>query len=75
VPESLSSPSSAAAIGGWRKASYCNIGDCVEVASLMDGRVGLRDSKDPDGGRLVMSRAQMAGLLDAIKAGQLDHLV
>jgi hypothetical protein len=74
VPEPISSSPSSAAIGKWRKASYCNNGECVEVALLAGGRVGLRDSKDPGGGALVLSREQAAALLDGIKAGELDHL-
>lgn len=35
----------------WVKSSYSvNDGNCVELAGLADGRVGVRDSKDPDGG-------------------------
>ena len=38
---------------GWRKAaaSDANSG-CVEIAFLADGRVGVRDSKDPGSSRL-----------------------
>ncbi|MFC6878529.1 MULTISPECIES: DUF397 domain-containing protein [Actinomadura] len=41
----------------WRKASRSNDtgGSCVEVATLPQG-VGVRDSKDPDGPRLLLSR-------------------
>lgn len=39
----------------WRKSSYSGGGqDCVEVAAV-GGTVAVRDSKDPDGGRLVLS--------------------
>jgi hypothetical protein len=41
----------------WRKSSYSSSqGDeCVEPADLA-GAVGIRDSKDPDGPRLAVSR-------------------
>ncbi|CRK60585.1 hypothetical protein [Alloactinosynnema sp. L-07] len=40
--------------GPWRKSSFSNNqDDCVEVA--FPGQVGLRDSKNPDGGRLIVS--------------------
>jgi hypothetical protein len=39
----------------WHKSSYSgsNGGQCIEVAA--SGRVLVRDSKNPDGGRLVFS--------------------
>jgi hypothetical protein len=42
----------------WRKARRSNEhgGDCVELAGL-PGVVAVRDSKDPEGPRLVVSRA------------------
>lgn len=40
----------------WRKSSYSgNTGNCVEVADLGNA-VALRDSKDPQGTVLVLSR-------------------
>ncbi|GAB3652388.1 DUF397 domain-containing protein [Actinocorallia lasiicapitis] len=54
----------------WRKSSYSNAtsGDCVESAILL-GSVGLRDSKHPEHGHHVYSRATYSALLNAIKAG------
>jgi hypothetical protein len=52
----------------WRKSSYSgsNGGDCVEVASNLPGVVAVRDSKDPDGPKLMFSpdewRAFAAGI-------------
>ena len=41
----------------WRKSSYSSqSGNCVEVARNPPGLVAVRDSKEPDVGRLVVSR-------------------
>ena len=41
----------------WRKSSYSSqSGNCVEVARNLSGLVAVRDSKEPDGARLVVSR-------------------
>jgi hypothetical protein len=41
----------------WRKSSYSSqSGNCVEVARNLPGLVAVRDSKEPDGARLVVSR-------------------
>ncbi|MFG2005916.1 DUF397 domain-containing protein [Spirillospora sp. NPDC048911] len=52
----------------WRKSSYSGDsgGQCVELADLGD-RVGVRDSKDPEGGVLVVTRRT---LLNGLR----DHL-
>ncbi len=55
----------------WRKSSHSSAqgNDCVELASA--GRViAVRDSKDPDGPRLFVSRSAMRRL--AAKVGRLD---
>ncbi|MFG3619362.1 DUF397 domain-containing protein [Nocardia sp. NPDC047654] len=40
----------------WFKSSRSSAGsDCVEIAHLDGGRVGVRDSKNPQGGVLVFS--------------------
>jgi hypothetical protein len=44
-----------------------NDGNCVEVADNLPGVVAVRDSKDPDGGALVLSRDTFRGLLDFVK--------
>ncbi|MBD2891253.1 hypothetical protein amrb99_01560 [Actinomadura sp. RB99] len=58
----------------WRKSSYSggtSGSDCVEVAALVSG-VGLRDSKDPNGGRVTLDRASFAALLARVRSGALD---
>jgi hypothetical protein len=53
----------------WRKSSYSggtSDHQCVELGRLALG-IGVRDSKDPDGGYLTLSIAQFAGLIGQIK--------
>lgn len=45
-------------------------GNCVEVAVWPGGRVALRDSKDPDGARLLFDRAEASAWLAGVKAGR-----
>jgi hypothetical protein len=41
----------------WRKSSYSGQdGNCVEMARNLPGLVAIRDSKAPDGAKLVVSR-------------------
>jgi hypothetical protein len=41
----------------WRKSSYSSQdGNCVEVALNLPGLVAVRDSKEPDGDKLVLSQ-------------------
>ena len=52
----------------WCKASRSsgNGGNCVEVARLSDG-VGIRDSKDPEGPKLLVGRGEFAVLVAVLK--------
>ncbi|MGX7829199.1 DUF397 domain-containing protein [Actinokineospora sp. 24-640] len=55
----------------WRKSTFSGSGgtgggNCVEAARLSAGRFGLRDSKAPTGGVLVLPGSGMAALLSAI---------
>ncbi|MFA1545547.1 DUF397 domain-containing protein [Actinomadura chokoriensis] len=52
----------------WRKSSRSsgNGGACVEVAGLSDA-IGIRDSKDPYGPRLIVGRSEFAALLATLK--------
>ncbi|MFD0691370.1 DUF397 domain-containing protein [Actinomadura fibrosa] len=59
----------------WRKSSHSGSATdeaCVEVARLVPG-VGIRDSKDPDGGRLSLSGVGFGELVGRIKSGALDR--
>ncbi|TDC90621.1 DUF397 domain-containing protein [Actinomadura sp. 7K507] len=55
----------------WRTSSHSggtNDHQCVELGRLAPGvGIGMRDSKDPDGGHLTLTVAEFAALLDGIK--------
>jgi hypothetical protein len=53
----------------WRKSSFSGGGNCVEVARNLPGIVAVRDSKNPHGPALVISRAGWAAFTDSVKAG------
>lgn len=60
----------------WRKSSRSGSGqqgqsDCVEVAQFNDA-VGVRDSKNPQGGRLSLSAEGFAELVARVKRAELD---
>jgi Domain of unknown function (DUF397) len=41
----------------WRKSSHSSDqGECVEVTALPSGSIGVRDSKNPEGPRLTLTR-------------------
>jgi hypothetical protein len=56
----------------WRKARRSqHNGGCVEVAAF-DEVVAVRDSKRPEGGAHVVSRAAFAAFLADVKSGRFD---
>ena len=54
----------------WHKSSYSGNGggDCVEVAHSLSDVVAVRDSKDPDGPVLVVSRDEWARFTARLRA-------
>ncbi|WP_369391129.1 DUF397 domain-containing protein [Streptomyces sp. CG1] len=56
----------------WSKSSYSGNEDsyCVEVADFSN-RIGVRDSKNPDGPVLLFDMPDWAGFVTAVRAGQL----
>ncbi|MFF4240971.1 DUF397 domain-containing protein [Actinomadura geliboluensis] len=52
----------------WRKStrSTSTGGECVELAALPDG-VAVRDSKDPNGPKLLVSHDEFAALVTSLK--------
>lgn len=57
----------------WRKSSYSGgntSGECVEIGIPEEGsveKVGIRDSKDPEGGVFIVAPAAFRGFLQAVK--------
>jgi len=66
LPEIISS--------SWRKSSHSTYnGNCVEVGTLRDGRVGVRDTKDREEGPvLVFPRSQWNAFLADVVRGRFD---
>lgn len=54
----------------WKKSSRSggNGGQCVELA-VTDEHGGVRDSKNPEGGALLISRTQLNEFLTAVRHG------
>jgi Domain of unknown function (DUF397) len=52
----------------WKKSSYSSStgGNCVEVAALPDGGRAIRDSKNPNGGMLLLTPAQWRELAKSL---------
>jgi hypothetical protein len=60
----------------WVKSSAsAQNGNCVELASLHDGGVAVRDSKDPNGPVLRYTALEWEAFLAGAKAGEFDSLV
>ncbi|MGH3477214.1 MAG: DUF397 domain-containing protein [Pseudonocardiaceae bacterium] len=65
---------------GWRKSSFsgsggAGSGNCIELASLADGTIALRNSNHPDAGALVFTRTEMHAWIKGCKAGEFDDLI
>jgi len=59
----------------WKKSSFSfSNGECVELALLTDGSVGMRDSKDPDGSVLRFTRGEIDAFIKGASSGEFDTL-
>jgi hypothetical protein len=53
----------------WRTSSYSgNSGNCVQVATNLPGLVAIRDSKNSEGSRLLVSAAAWQAFVQVLKA-------
>jgi Domain of unknown function (DUF397) len=58
----------------WVKSSLSGAGgDCVEVASMPGGRIGVRDSKDTQGAILRFTPAEWNAFIGGVRIGEFDH--
>ena len=53
-------------VGVWRKATG-NGGDCVEVASTGKPLIAVRDSKDPNGPKLAVTRSTWESFIQRVR--------
>jgi hypothetical protein len=58
----------------WVKSSlsFAN-GNCVEVASLPEGGIGIRDSKDRERAILRFTPEEWRAFLDGVRLGEFDN--
>ncbi|MGK8503457.1 DUF397 domain-containing protein [Nocardia asiatica] len=58
----------------WFKSTRSAAGnDCVEIAHLDGGRVGVRDSKNPNGGVLVFTPSEWDAFVSGAREGKFDR--
>jgi Domain of unknown function (DUF397) len=57
----------------WKKSSLSgSTGNCVEVARNRPGIVAIRDSKDPEGPKLIFAPAEWNAFTTGVRAGEFD---
>lgn len=56
----------------WRKSSFSNAGECVELAQLPGGGIAVRNSNAPDAGVVFFTPGEMHAFLLGAKAGEFD---
>lgn len=74
TPENGAAPRETLLTGAaWRKSSRSNgATNCVEVAMLADGSVGVRHSRRPDAEVIVYSRTEWAAFVAGVKAEEFE---
>ncbi|WP_304452544.1 DUF397 domain-containing protein [Nocardiopsis sp. YSL2] len=51
----------------FRKSSYSNPSNCVEVADVPGGDAAVRDSQNPDDGHFLVPGAEWTALLSVVR--------
>lgn len=60
----------------WRKSHFSNpSGNCVEMATLPQGGVAIRNSRDPEGPALIYTRCELDAFVRGVKGGDFDDLI
>jgi Domain of unknown function (DUF397) len=60
----------------WYKTIHSNPnGNCVELDTLDDGSIAMRNSRFPGGPVLIYTRDEMQAFLAGVKDGEFDYLV
>jgi len=58
----------------WRKSTRSSAGDnCVEVSFAPDGSVGVRDSKNREGGILVFTSTEWGAFTEGVRDDEFDR--
>jgi len=61
------------AVVQYKRSSFCNFGDCVEVGHLPDGSFAVRDTKDPQRRtELTFTRDEWDAFVKGVKNGEFD---
>ncbi|MFE5284379.1 DUF397 domain-containing protein [Nocardia sp. NPDC056611] len=61
-------------VTNWFKSSYSQPqGECVEVAFLDSGSIGVRDSKNPTGPSLLFDPGEWDAFTLGVKSGEFDR--
>lgn len=60
----------------WIKSTASNAtGQCVETASIKEGEILVRNSRDPEGPILAFTKAEWIAFIAGAKAGEFDAIV
>jgi len=57
----------------WRKSSFSGVNGCVETAVTPDGRVAVRDSKNPTVSHQYYSRREWLAFCAGVRNGEFDY--
>jgi Domain of unknown function (DUF397) len=58
----------------WRKAQFCQNGECIELAAY-DDDIFIRNSSQPDAGHVLVTKAELASFIRGAKEGDFDDLI